>query len=183
MGKRLPESFPRVEEARFHGAFGDVEQACDVGDAVPLDRLEHDDNAELVGKIVDRAPETRRPLAFDGEPFTMHAAVCEACRGVLTRRAAPLSTAKVDREAPRHADEPPAEPLAVAKVGESTVGPGERVLSDVLGILTLPEDAERDPKCKRGRISQPRFELPGEIVCLGHEGAGQPLHKLIHSRS
>jgi hypothetical protein len=170
MGNRLPESSSRVEETRLYGAVGDVEQARDVGDAVSFDRLEHDDDAELVGKGVDRLPEARRSLALDGERFAVHAAAGETRCGVLANGATPLGTAKVDREPPRHADEPRAEALAVAKIRESAVGAGERVLGDVLGILMLPEDTERDPKCERGRIGQPRFELPGEVVCLGHEG-------------
>ena len=107
----------------------------------------------------------------------------EARGRILARRAAALGTAEVDREPPRHADEPAAEALAVTQVGKSSVGPGERVLGDVLGVLPLPEDAERDAKRECRGIRQPCFELPPEVVGLGHQGAGQRLDELIHSRS
>ena len=67
----------------------------------------------------------------------------EARGRILARRAAALGTAEVDREPPRHADEPAAEALAVTQVGKSSVGPGERVLGDVLGVLPLTPEGRR----------------------------------------
>jgi hypothetical protein len=50
---------------------------------------------------------------------------------------------------------------------ELTVGPDERFLRDILGILAMAKDGEGDAKREPGRLDQLRLELALEVGIHG----------------
>ena len=109
---------------------------------------------------------------------------CMWCSGIglrqLSRGSTSLSPAMVERHPPRHADEPGAKAVAIAQCAEPPVGPGIRLLRDILRILPMAEHAERDTEGKRGRLGEPGLELTIEVLLHVYEFPGQPRSKVVH---
>ena len=95
-------------------------------------------------------------------------------------RAAAVASLPVQGEAPGHAHQPRAEPLAVAKVREASVGFDECLLRHVLGVLPLPQHAVGDAKGQRGRLDEPGLEFLLELLIHAYDPAGQPVRDLMH---
>src|SRR6185436_11949754 len=95
-------------------------------------------------------------------------------------RAATVAPLPVDGEAPGHAHQPRAKPLAVPKVAEAAVGFDERLLRHVLGVLPVPQHAIRDAEGQRGRFDEPGLELLLELLIHAYDAAGKPVREPMH---
>jgi hypothetical protein len=98
---------------------------------------------------------------------------------VLAHGAAPRGPEMVDRKPPGHADEPGAEALSISKLPEPPMGPDECLLRDVLRILAMAKDRERDAECQRRRLGQPALELAFELIVHAQQ-PGKSLGALVH---
>lgn len=105
---------------------------------------------------------------------------CRGCVGILPRAAALSPALMVNRQTPRHPDEPCAKPITVPKLPETAVRLDERVLRDVFGILSMAEDAVRHPERQRRGFGQPGFEFVLDVLGLAHEAAEMPVCEAIH---
>src|SRR5262245_11217444 len=100
---------------------------------------------------------------------------------LLARQPPSIAAPPIDRQPPRRPDEPGAEPVAIAQASKAPIRPGERLLRDVLSVLTVPQHAECDAERERRRVGQPDLELAGERVFGAHQRAGKAIGKLGHS--
>jgi len=106
---------------------------------------------------------------------------------LLTSLAPPVGTAPIDREPPRHANQPGAEPIAIAQLTEPAVRPHERFLRHLFGVLPMPQHAERDAEGERRRFDQPRLEFVLELGVhrdqIARQAFGVFVHRCISRRS
>jgi hypothetical protein len=90
---------------------------------------------------------------------------------LLARDASSIAAPAIDGQAPCHAYEPGAEAISVSQLREHPVGPDEGLLRDVLGVLAVSEDGERDTKRQGCRFHEAGFEFLLERSIHGREGA------------
>ena len=83
---------------------------------------------------------------------------------LLAPRAPAIGPLAVDRQPPRHPYEPRPKAVPIAELTEAAIRLDERLLGDVLGILAVPQHAERHPKSERGRLDEPRLEIPFALL-------------------
>src|SRR5262249_45438097 len=81
--------------------------------------------------------------------------------------------------------EPGAERVAIAELMEPVERSGKRVLGDLLGILTVAQDAVRDAERKARGIAEPGLERAVEAAgVVGHDRVeNAPAHPFIHCGS
>ena len=98
----------------------------------------------------------------------------------LTHRAPPVRPLTIQRQPPGHPHQPGAKPFAIPKLPEAAVGFDERLLGNILGVLTMSEDGKRDPEGERGRLGQAHLELALDILLHSYQPARQPIDVLVH---
>src|SRR2546425_6698072 len=81
---------------------------------------------------------------------------------------------RVDRQAPRHTDQPAPETVSIAQFRKAAMRPGKRFLGYVFRIFVMPQHAERDTKCEPRRLDEPCLEFAFELFVHGQEACGKP---------
>src|SRR6266542_160762 len=176
----LRKRFPCQEQPGLDGALGHVEEPRDLAHVVLLDGRKDDRDPELCRQPVDRFPEMRRAIPRDG--VLLHRRERRRRHRLFARRAPPIGSPSIDRQAPGHAHQPRAESLAIPQLAEAAVGPYERFLRDVFGVLPVVEHAVGDAERQRRRLVQPRLEFSVKPRVDAHE-AFEAVRPLIHSGS
>jgi hypothetical protein len=100
--------------------------------------------------------------------------------GGFARGAPPIRSLPTQREAPRHAHQPRAEGVPIAKLPEAVVRFGECLLRDVFGVFTMPQHAVGDAEGERRGFSQTGFKLPFELGVHGYKAGDGPGLPLVH---
>ena len=98
----------------------------------------------------------------------------------LARGSAPLGPLVIERHAPHHPHQPASETLPIAELLEPDVRFCKRLLRDVFGVLSVPENGKRHTERERRILNQQSVELAGQRVVYVHEPAGQPVCPLMH---
>ena len=116
------------------------------------------DEPQLLRQRVDRAPQSRRPFCRDRLILETDAAGRRPHRSSRTTGA----YRPAGDRAPAATSCAPARrgTVAIPQLREPPIGAGERLLRHVLGILLVPDDAVGHAERQRGRVGQPRLELP-----------------------
>lgn len=150
----------RGKEPRLDRAFWDPEQPGHLGGIVPVDTRQHQDDPQLVGQGIDRLPDFRQAA---GLWVPEDLGVCVALH-LFAGEASHVSLSSIEGSAKGHADEPGAEPAAIAQLAKAPEGLGEDLLRDVFGVLPMAEHAIRHPERQRLTVPQAGFELLFEVV-------------------
>src|SRR5205085_2293169 len=95
------------------------------------------------------------------------------------RHAPAIAPSTIEREAPRHAHEPGAKPIAIAELRERAMRLRKRFLRDVFGVFAMTQDAEGDAKREPRRLGEPRLEFAFELdLIVGRRHRYQAIGKL-----
>src|SRR5262249_47581583 len=92
-------------------------------------------------------------------------------RSFLARDASLIASPAVERQTPRHPDEPRAETIAVPQLREHPMRSNEGLLRDVLGVLAVSQHRERTAKSQRRGFDEAGLEFLLERSIHGGEGA------------
>src|SRR5579862_2876424 len=178
--QELLQLLPREEEPRLDGTGGQLQQLRHFSDIVAFHRGQDDDDAELLGERVDGAPELVGSRARLDDVWRRRR---RGAPGRLLARGTPAGGAlPIDRQPPRHPDEPGAKAVAIAELAEAAMRTHEGFLGHVLGVLPMSQHAVGDPERQRGRLDKPGLELPFELVVRAYQPADESVRVFMHHR-